>query len=139
MGLPPEVSGSQCPNDGGDAVWQARSLLNWVLLGNIQFSDSCYSSARIAPDSSNATEPHLVKVYPNPNSGSFTVEYDVSCSSNAKFEVTDLTGKKLAVYSLQVHPGIIQVNLEGFANGVYLYKVICDEAVADSGKLIITR
>jgi hypothetical protein len=35
---------AQCPEQGGDAVWQARAMLDWVLHTSILYSDGCINT-----------------------------------------------------------------------------------------------
>lgn len=129
---------SQCPNEGGDAVWQARALLNWMLHSSLEFSDSCYSSARVKMPTDSARS-YKSKVYPNPNNGSCTIEYDLHNYSSGSFLVIDLTGRVL--FATEIDPLNFQqvVELNGLANGPYIYKVFGDGELTDAGSLIISK
>jgi hypothetical protein len=60
-----------------------------------------------------------INVYPNPANGVFTVELPTRSVRN--IEVTDLTGRKVAVFSSNEEK--FSVNLTGFAAGVYYIRV----------------
>lgn len=130
----------QCPSDGGVAVWEAQSTLNWVLQDALEFSDSCApSSARMAHPDHTGGSNSLTAVYPNPNAGNVTVIYSLQGVTSARFEVCDVTGRVL--FSMQLDPKSSQKNviLTGLANGAYIYKLIGDEVMVSTGTLIIAR
>ena len=65
-----------------------------------------------------------IKVYPNPNSGLFTIDLDLSSPKSIDIHVTDMLGnqifhKKAGVY-LRDH---ISLDLTSFADGIYLLKL----------------
>lgn len=129
----------QCPNEGGDAVWQSRAMLDWVLHTALDYSDSCTgASARFAAQD-NADQHHLSRVFPNPNAGAVTVEYQLPEVKVATFEVLDLTGRVIFTTSLDPKTSQQMVELPGIANGPYIYKIIGDGELKDTGTLIISR
>lgn len=77
------------------------------------------------------------KIYPNPSSNMFTVEYEFAnnISSNTKFVLTDITGQ--IVYESSVK------NIKGketfgqdLTNGVYLFRVVKDSTTSKPIKVI---
>ncbi len=60
-----------------------------------------------------------VSVYPNPNSGVFTVE--MNGNLNASLEISDLTGR--IVFKGSCSEGKTNVNINDLANGIYYVKV----------------
>ncbi len=129
----------QCPNEGGDAVWQARAMLDWVLHTALNFSDSCNgSSARFAaPEHTSA--PPACKIFPNPNAGIATIFYDLPGVKQATFEVLDLTGRVLHSIVLDPKTSQKKIELSGIANGPYLYRIIGDGQIIETGKLVMSR
>jgi len=61
------------------------------------------------------------KLYPNPNNGDFTFEYELV--NNANLIIYSITGKKVAEYKLLPSNKSLLIN-EKLNNGIYLYKVI---------------
>lgn len=72
-----------------------------------------------------------ISVYPNPNNGEFTVELNVSQSTNVQFELVDLQGRSV----MFKRPGkIAGLHTEVFhhhtAPGVYLLKVTTEKGIS---------
>lgn len=130
----------QCPDEGGVAVWEAQSTLNWVLHDAIDFADSCApSSARMLHPDHFSANGSAGTVYPNPTAGIVTVNYMMHDVMNARFEICDVTGRVL--FAAQLDPNVTHRNIElvGLANGTYIYKLIGDDVMVNTGTLIITR
>ena len=83
------------------------------------------SANGVVPSSVNAISKDLVKVYPNPNAGEFTVELDNGL--NKSIEVTDLTGRVILVSTTKEDKATI--NISTFAKGVYYVKVQSNNSV----------
>jgi hypothetical protein len=65
-----------------------------------------------------------VKVYPNPTAGIFTIE--LNTTSAKVIQVTDLTGRVIITNAGNNEK--MNVNLNGFANGIYYVKIQSDKA-----------
>lgn len=81
-----------------------------------------------------------VKVYPNPNNGTFTVSYTNSQfpSEAQTIEVYNVLGKN--IYTARLNAANTQIDLSNAAAGVYLYKVIDQTgALVGEGKLVIQK
>ena len=66
-----------------------------------------------------------LQVYPNPNSGVFTVELNNGLTKN--IEVMDVTGRVILANTSENDQ--ITVNINNLSNGVYYVKVKSDNAV----------
>lgn len=71
------------------------------------------------PSAIDETESLPFKIYPNPSSGKFVVELNLT--SSAPFQITDITGKKITegIFSAQKN----EIDLSNAANGVYFLKI----------------
>ena len=105
---------------------------NIIYLDNINITDNTTTGVK------NVLSSNDVKVYPNPNKGSFTIEIAniTQVVRNAQLEVFDIMGQK--VYHASVSSGITQVTLNASA-GMYFYRITTKEGndLISEGKLII--
>lgn len=78
-----------------------------------------------------------VKVYPNPFSGSFTLDYISEGNATVTIELIDVKGQK--VYAKQHNTvegnNILDISIDGVNNGILIYRVI-DGAKVVSGKIL---
>jgi hypothetical protein len=68
-----------------------------------------------------------VKVYPNPNSGSFTVELPY-IENKASITITDVTGKLIQQRTIGYNDGYkFSIHLGDIARGIYMVDVLYDD------------
>lgn len=105
---------------------------NIIYLDNINITDNTTTGVK------NVVSSNDVKVYPNPNKGSFTIKIinGLQVLANGQIEVYDILGQK--VYQALVNSGITQVTLNA-RPGMYFYRITTSEgsALISEGKLII--
>jgi hypothetical protein len=141
----------KCPLWEGKAVFKARALLELYDSAETLYLDTncnCNPAGengghrprkRNNGDSSSSTINPQFNLYPNPNNGGFTLEYQLTIGQIGEFEIFDLTGKKLADYSLNASEIKMNFNEDALDNGVYLYKIIVDNNAAKIDKLVIIK
>jgi len=99
----------------------------------VALTGGCVSSVNELTDS------YSIKVYPNPNNGTFTIAYTFR-ENTPVFELYDLVGEKVSEKTLSGNDGIDNVNLDRLDAGVYFYKVADIKGkLLFSGKLIISK
>ncbi|HTF05461.1 MAG TPA: T9SS type A sorting domain-containing protein [Bacteroidia bacterium] len=78
----------------------------------------------------------LNNVYPNPSNGTTNISYS---SNTAKSEVviTDLTGKEIYREQTAQQTGILSVNTQECAQGMYMISLVSDGVVVSRKKLIV--
>ena len=65
-----------------------------------------------------------VRLYPNPSSGKFTVEFTVNANEPTFLSVSDLNGKELIRKEFKEAGQVSEpVDLSGYAKGTYLVKI----------------
>ena len=66
-----------------------------------------------------------LKLYPNPNSGSFSVEMNIEESQNIEIQVLSINGKIVwsENYRNQAGNRLYPINIEDHAKGIYILKV----------------
>lgn len=76
-----------------------------------------------------------LSIYPNPVSNSVSVVIPEN-ASNISFLLTDLTGRTVwSEIAVDVKKGLIEIDMHLYSSGIYLLRMITDEAIYDS-KLI---
>ncbi len=83
-----------------------------------------------------------VKIYPNPNSGLFTVfcHSERSEESPLIIEIYDVLGEKVFTESLRFAQGDNSIDLTNQPNGIYLYRVIGENGtLVGEGKVVVER
>lgn len=80
-----------------------------------------------------------VAVYPNPNSGNFTIQLS-GVSNQSLVEIYNMLGEKVFAEMLPSSQNNNLIDLTGQPNGVYFYRVLqVDGSLVGSGKLIIQK
>lgn len=72
-------------------------------------------------------------LYPNPNSGTFTFNYEVGAGTKTNFDIIDLTGRRLSSYELKEGKNSMEVNESTLNQGIYFYSIVQD------GHTILTK
>ena len=119
----------------GNAVYTAR-----VMLG-IDCNPTTASSSRMANTSTvndNKTEPVVGLVYPNPVTNNANIDYTIN-SANAELRIYSVTGKEMAVYTLNTNENHFTFSTNEFNNGVYIYQIISNGEVISYNKFIIIK
>jgi len=76
-------------------------------------------------------------VYPNPNNGNMELEYSFSSSEQATFILYDITGREIVRYPLNANANHLTISETTLRNGIYFYKVISENELIGSDKIII--
>jgi len=106
--------------------------------GNILYLDNIDINVYSPTSVLNMVNSNDVKVYPNPNNGSFNVELTNTEIGVANIEIYDALGQQ--VYHSIAKPGVTQVSLESKATGMYFYRVITqDGRLVSQGKLMLQK
>ncbi len=77
---------------------------------------------------------YIFKIYPNPNSGNFSIESSKFDYDSAEITIYDARGS--VVYTKQLVSGFEEFNIGSIANGIYTV-VIKDQAQIKTNKLIV--
>ncbi len=80
-----------------------------------------------------------VNLYPNPNNGNMTLEYDLGSALNGKMLIFDITGKLISSYNLTQTIGKLDINNEPLINGVYYYSIFVNEKIYSTNKIVIIK
>lgn len=84
----------------------------------------------------------LEQNYPNPCNPGTTIPFNLKDGGHVKIEVYNIAGQKVATVADEQHmPGKDEVyfNASHLASGIYFYKLIVNDKLADSKKLIVVK
>jgi alpha-tubulin suppressor-like RCC1 family protein len=131
----------RCPLDDGFGVYMARAALLKVDTFPRNYTHECelarpFEGERYKLDSSE--ESGQVTIYPNPSSGTLTVDISLNDHEIAILEVFDMVGRK--VFSRQINKaGLSIIELSEVNDGIYTVNVKVGEYNSHSEKLIILK
>ncbi|MBI3520254.1 MAG: T9SS type A sorting domain-containing protein [Bacteroidetes bacterium] len=78
-------------------------------------------------------------LYPNPNKGVMTLEYDLGNTNEATMNLYDVTGKLMSTYKLQSNKGMLQMNEQTLENGIYFYHILVEGKSIKTDKIVIIK
>jgi hypothetical protein len=107
--------------DGGDGIYDSGLFLK---TNNLESSLSNYEKS------------NQIKVYPNPNQGSFILE-DLSAEEIKYIEVFGSDGKRILFDLEQLNDSELRINIKQTVPGVYWVKIITEEGNFYSTKFVI--
>ncbi|MBI2966254.1 MAG: T9SS type A sorting domain-containing protein [Bacteroidetes bacterium] len=62
-------------------------------------------------------------IFPNPNNGTFHLEYSFPDNEKLEFVIYDIAGRELRKYILRPGKNSISINMEGLEEGFYIYQI----------------
>lgn len=136
-----------CPQQYGNAVYEARALLQSITFLSKDYNDSCYTNkltARMGYDDENensvsVAEGVQARLYPNPNNGSFMLAYDLKNNLEATVTIVDIAGKLVYKGSLDKLDNITNISTNNLNNGIYFIQISHDKTLLWTDKLIISK
>ncbi|MEM9824125.1 MAG: T9SS type A sorting domain-containing protein, partial [Bacteroidota bacterium] len=135
-----ESIAEQCPLDGGNAVFTARSLLrNKIKNVHVDNESNCSTLLRNQPKfhlQNEQVDTH-VKVYPNPASDFLNIDLNAQSINNVFMRVYNTLGH--IVMEKTITPGNNRLNLSALSNGIYLINVVLDHTLIETEKISILR
>jgi hypothetical protein len=141
-----EALADLCPSQYGTAVYQARALLQTITYMYKQYNDSC-GTDKINSRFDNEENKQNVsvsggvqaKLFPNPNTGAFTLAYDLKANPKAKVRITDIAGKMVYSSIVDNLNNRKEINTEHLQGGIYFIQLLDDVKLLWTDKLIITK
>ena len=76
----------------------------------------------------------FIKVFPNPFHQQARIHIEGASFMQIDFELYDMTGRRL--YHQSSHENTFDIRINDLTSGVYLYRIIADGQLLNSGKLI---
>ncbi len=115
--------------------------VNWS--GTVDGSNSAYiyidsiSVSKCTPPPDTTAESNFINVYPNPNTGDFTISYGIFPMNQGQFTVWDYAGR--LVYRTDLTEGKFekQIYLPQVSSGLYVWRFDINGRKEETGKLVI--
>ena len=126
----------------GNGVYEAQALLSFFDPPNTVYSDDCSTEdlhrheKKNAPNSIPASDFNL---YPNPNNGGFTLDYQLQKGQTGEFTIYTMLGEKLAEYNLNENSNTMKIIANELSEGVYLYNISVNNNIVKRDKLVIIK
>jgi len=87
----------------------------------------------------NSSELPYFNLFPNPNNGTFEMDYNLKVNGNAKLIITDVLGNNLSSYNLLSTTNKLTINQSGLTSGLYYYYIISDNQPLKAGKISVIK
>ncbi len=133
---------NECPAKGA-YVSSSRNLVNAILRTVIMYDDNCDAEAdasrKAKPKVDEAINATSFNLFPNPNNGTMTLDYNLGNDGEAIMKLFDVTGKLVSTYSLQNTKGSISINEQNLTNGIYFYTILVGEKNIKTDKVVIIK
>ena len=79
------------------------------------------------------------RLVPNPASTFCVYEAELETNQSGKIEIFDINGKLIESFSLKEGENRLEIALTSYQNGVYIFKIIVDEELIETKRLVITK
>ena len=84
-------------------------------------------------------EKFAYKLYPNPTANNATLEYSLNANEIGKLELYNIAGSKVASCDLAQDKTQLQFTTEQLQAGIYLYRIIINNKIVETQKLVIIK
>lgn len=132
---------NQCAYAGGPAVYTARALRALADGYMRAYNDECYTNgAPFTKQSAPETKidpKEAFRLYPNPAKTYITVWADMQTNNTADLSVYSLTGQ--LVYQTTLHDGTQSLNIENWAEGLYLFHIKDAQGVVNTTRVSLVK
>ncbi|MFI5204352.1 MAG: T9SS type A sorting domain-containing protein [Flavobacteriales bacterium] len=126
-----QIKGAGNSNQANAYFFEDTEPLDGITYYRLKQTDFDGSTREVRTVSVNGRKT-LIRVYPNPTNGIFSIEGAVN---NANFIVTNAMG--VVVLQAQLNSAISQLDMSAESKGIYFYSVISNGKVAGRGKLLV--
>jgi hypothetical protein len=141
-----ESVASQCPWEGGNAVFRARGML--ALVQRVIINDESMCNA--AKSYSNEEDKHVIeefiveneyiKLYPNPAQNYITIELQSKIDAKIEsVEIFNISGQGLKYYNNISTEQLFQIELESLSEGMYICRIILSDNSIQTVKFSVVK
>jgi hypothetical protein len=78
-----------------------------------------------------------ISLYPNPSSSEFTLDYNLP--KLGELQIFDLKGLPVLIKKLNANEFSTSINTSEITNGVYYFKIMCENNLCKTGKIILIK
>jgi hypothetical protein len=132
-----------CIHKGGKSVAYARALLGAIYNHPFTYDDDCMTgegNQRLNKENNKQdAKNNIVNVYPNPNTGSFMISYQVKDKSDAEIIVEDISGRLIYHTKLDTQTNSMNLALNSVVNGIYFVKLMKGKETISVNKVVINH
>jgi len=136
-----ETIAAACPQEYGPGVYVARAMLSaqdtviYSAINDCEKAPVTPSARRAQEDDNDEPNNSHFNLYPNPNTGAFTVVIGLEETSEVEMIVWNIAGQRVRQQPLNVGTNTVNADL---ASGLYLYAVTINGETRWTGKVSIT-
>lgn len=112
---------SQCALTGGQGVYAARALYDWVMNTNYTFTDSCRTREDDANRVTTIDNNVNAKVYPNPANSLLNIEVVLSTNQTDNICIYNSIGELVHCEALKNN--LTTLNIKNLSDGIYYYRI----------------
>ncbi len=123
------------PNVFTDTSVMSINTATQETYGGLINSSLCFTSSVAVQDE----KYYPFSLYPNPNNGTMSFEYELKNKEKGELDIFDITGRKIANYKLVTGRKIITVSETNLNNGIYFYTYKINDSVQQSEKIVIIK
>jgi len=78
-------------------------------------------------------------LYPNPNTGSMTLEYMLEKNESGIMVINDIAGRRVAEYTLNAKSNFVVINENQLKNGIYYYSIFVNAVLLKTDRIVIIK
>jgi hypothetical protein len=132
----------QCPTEGGQAVFYARSIYHNMINDTINFEQMCLSGSSASKRSTKTSTPQDSLqsqddfiLYPTVLKQNSMIQ--VTAPKRATLRIYNTTGKQVSQH--QIQKGENRLSIEQLQTGVYIYKIVRNGTPKQQGKVAVVK
>jgi hypothetical protein len=83
--------------------------------------------------------PDSFRIFPNPNDGNMTLEYNIENVDAGELLIYDVTGSFIESLALDGNKDRLDISDNRLHNGIYFYSIIVNNVLRTKGKFVVIK